>query len=232
MKIRAAGTARRRRSADPGAKKPSQPYLPESRMHTSPQAEIVAVGTSTGGPRALEQILPRFPRNLSAPILIVQHMPAGFTASFAKRLDALSAITVREARDGEVANPGTAYIAPAGSHMRVEKNTFDSPATITLDARQHSELHIPSVDVLMTSVAKVFGKRAVGVIMTGMGTDGAQGMSAIYREGGFTIGQDEGTCAVYGMPRSCAELGILTCTVPLSEIPELVLFATLRRKRA
>ncbi len=232
MKIRAAGLARRRRSVDPGSKKPSQSSPPRSRSNTPSHVEIVAVGTSTGGPRALEQILPRFPRNLPVPILIVQHMPPGFTASFAKRLDALSAITVCEARNGDVAQPGTAYIAPAGSHLRVERNTFDSPSTLILDSRTHGEPHIPSVNILMSSVAKAFRNRAVGVILTGMGNDGAQGMSAIYREGGFTIGQDEGTCAVYGMPRSCAELGILACQVPLQEIPDLVLFATHRRKRA
>ncbi len=232
MKIRAAGLSRRQRSADPGSKQPSQPDRPQRRMHIPSRADIIAIGTSTGGPKALQQILPRFPRDFSAPILIVQHMPDGFTASFARRLDALCAIAVREARDGEAVHPGTAYIAPAGSHMRVERNTPDSPANIMLDARPQGALHVPSADVLMTSVAQAFGNRAVGVILTGMGNDGAQGMSAIYEEGGFTIGQDESTCAVYGMPRSCAELGILTCQVPLPEIPELVMYATLVHKRA
>jgi len=194
--------------------------------------DIVALGVSTGGPKALQEILPRLPHDLPVPILIVQHMPAGFTAPFAQRLNSLSSITVREATHRELIQPATAYIAPTGLHMRVIRRLSDSRPMISLDENPRNTLHVPSVDVLMDSVATVYGNRALGIIMTGMGSDGALGMKAIYRAGGFTIGQDRATCTVYGMPRACAEQGILSRIVPLAEIPEEVIRATRRRKRA
>ncbi|HUA16173.1 MAG TPA: chemotaxis response regulator protein-glutamate methylesterase [Verrucomicrobiae bacterium] len=192
---------------------------------------IVALGTSTGGPRALQEILPLFPADLPVPILIVQHMPRGFTGPFAQRLNSLCAITVREASDHEPIEPGTAYIAPAGKHMTVSLRS-EAQATISLDDGAEDSLHVPSVDTMMKSVARAFGNLAIGIILTGMGSDGAEGMTAIYREGGLTIGQEETDCAVYGMPRACAELGILTRVVPLLQIPTHVLQATQYRKHA
>lgn len=192
---------------------------------------IVALGTSTGGPKALQEILPLFPRGLSVPILIVQHMPPGFAGPFAKRLNTLCSVTVREATHREPIQPGVVYIAPAGVHMSVERLS-DSRAVICLDTHPEDCLHIPSVDVLMNSVAGAFRNLALGVIMTGMGSDGAEGMQSIYRQGGLTLGQDEATCIVYGMPRACAELGILTRVVPLSQIPAQILQAIRYRRRA
>jgi two-component system chemotaxis response regulator CheB len=192
---------------------------------------IVALGTSTGGPKALQEILPLFPRGLSVPILIVQHMPPGFAGPFAQRLNTLCSVTVREATHREPIQPGVVYIAPAGVHMSVERLS-DSRAVICLDTHPEDCLHIPSVDVLMNSVAGAFRNLALGVIMTGMGSDGAEGMQSIYRQGGLTLGQDEATCIVYGMPRACAELGILTRVVPLSQIPAQILQATRYRRRA
>lgn len=194
--------------------------------------EVIAMGVSTGGPKALEQILPRFPRDFPTPILVVQHMPAGFTRPFAERLNTLCSIAVHEATSRELIQPGKAYIAPAGLHMRVVSRLSDSKVMISLDPKPDNMPHVPSVDVLMKSVAEVFRNHALGVIMTGMGSDGAEGMSAIYRQGGLTIGQDEATCAVYGMPRICAELGLLHHTVPLSEIPTLIIHSTRRRRPA
>jgi two-component system chemotaxis response regulator CheB len=192
---------------------------------------IVALGTSTGGPKALQNILPLFPPDLSVPILIVQHMPPGFTAPFAQRMNTLCSVTVREATHGEPIQPGVVYIAPAGMHMTVDRPS-DSRAIICLDTHPEDCLHIPSVDVLMKSVAEAFRELALGVIMTGMGCDGAQGMKSIYRKGGLTIGQDETSCTVYSMPRACAELGVLSRVVPLSEIPGQILHATRYRRRA
>lgn len=192
---------------------------------------IIALGASTGGPRALEQILPLFPRDLHVPILIVQHMPPGFTRAFAQRLDFLSSVAVREAIQGESIDPGVVYIAPAGVHMTVQRR-LGSRAFIRLDPNRASHLHVPSVDTLMKSVAEAFEELAMGVILTGMGADGAEGMSAIQRHGGFTIGQDEASCTVYGMPRVCAERGSLLRIVPLSRIPAEILKATRYRKRA
>jgi two-component system chemotaxis response regulator CheB len=229
-KIRAAAQSRATHlSSAPSRKQPqSLPLDYDEALPTSPT--IVALGTSTGGPKALQEILPYFPRDLPVPILIVQHMPLGFTGPFAQRLNSLCAITVCEASHGDTLRPGVVYIAPAGQHMTIERN-LDSRVKICLDTHPH-HLHVPSVDVTMKSVAAAFGKLALGVILTGMGSDGAEGMKAIHRQGGLTIGQDEGTCTVYGMPRACAELGILSRVVPLAEIPFQIMRAVRSRKRA
>jgi two-component system, chemotaxis family, protein-glutamate methylesterase/glutaminase len=192
--------------------------------------EIIAIGISTGGPSALEKILPRFPGNLPVPILIVQHMPSGFTRPFAERLDTLCSISVREATQSQRPEPGVAYIAPAGTHMRVVKSLADEEPRIVLDYRRGKALHMPSIDELMKSVAELYGNRAIGVIMTGMGSDGAAGIAAIFHQGGLTIGQNEATCTVYGIPRACAEMGVLTRIAPLFYIPTVIVRA-LRNSR-
>jgi two-component system, chemotaxis family, protein-glutamate methylesterase/glutaminase len=190
---------------------------------------IIAIGISTGGPKALQDILPSLPEDLTVPILVVQHMPPGFTGPFAKRLNGLCAISIGEAEHGEMVRAGVVYIAPAGCQMTVDRLS-GSRVTICLSDKPDNQLHVPSVDVMMQSVASAFHSSAMGVIMTGMGSDGAQGMSAIYGEGGFTLGQDEASCAVYGMPRACAEKGILNRIVPLARIPDEILAATRYRK--
>jgi two-component system chemotaxis response regulator CheB len=195
-------------------------------------SEIVAIGASTGGPGALEKILPTFPCDLPVPILIVQHMPSGFTRPFAERLNKVCSIGVREATQSQELQPGMAYIAPAGAHMRVVTSLADQKPRIMLDSRRGRAEHIPSIDELLKSVAVVYGSRAIGVIMTGMGSDGAAGMAAIFHQGGLTIGQDEVTCAVYGMPRVCAELGVLTRVAPLTYIPNIVMRAVRNFSRA
>lgn len=222
-KIRAAAHSRHKRPPQ------SIPTVDQTKSSVIPA--IVAMGVSTGGPRALEQILPRFPADLPVPILIVQHMPPGFIRSFAERLDQLSSIKVCEGTNRAIVRPGVAYIAPAGLHMRVTSRLSDSRSLITLDNRPADAEHIPSVDILMKSVAQVFTHRAIGVIMTGMGSDGAEGMTEIFNQGGFTIGQDESSCAVYGMPRACAERRVLSRVVPLSDIPIHIVQAVTRRRR-
>jgi len=192
---------------------------------------IVAMGTSTGGPKALQEILPTLRPDLSVPILIVQHMPPGFTAPFAKRLNSLCAVPVREAVHGEAIHPAVVYIAPAGQHMTVDRRA-NSNAVICLSGQPASHQHIPSIDILMESIASVYGNLAMGVIMTGMGADGAVGMRAIHRAGGLTLGQDQATCAVYGMPKVCAELGLLNRIVPLPDIPLHIMQAARHRKPA
>ena len=231
-KIRAAAQSRQSRPHGVGSRKPPQSSLSEARDRNSPSTPaIVALGTSTGGPKALQEILPLFPRDLSVPILIVQHMPPGFTSPFAQRLNTLCSVSVREATHREPVRPGVVYIAPSGLHMSVERLS-GSKTVICLDPHPENYLHIPSVDVLMKSVADAFGNLALGVILTGMGSDGAEGMTAIHRHGGLTLGQDEATCTVYGMPRACAELGVLTRVVALSQIPTQILRATRYRRRA
>ncbi len=189
---------------------------------------IIAIGISTGGPKALQDILPLLPGDLAVPIIIVQHMPTGFTAPFAKRLNHLCSLPIREAANCEVVQPGVIYIAPAGFHLTVDRSS--TRTRLCLSDMPENQLHKPSVDVMMKSIACAFRSFAMGIIMTGMGSDGAQGMTAIHQEGGLTVGQDEQTCTVYGMPRACAELGILDRVVPLMRIPMEILRATLYRK--
>jgi two-component system, chemotaxis family, protein-glutamate methylesterase/glutaminase len=228
-KIRAA--AHSRKPYYPAAhKKPPQPST-ERLVLTAATPAVVALGASTGGPRALQEILPLLPRDLTVPILIVQHMPAGFTGPFAQRLNSLCAVEVHEAIHDEPILPGVVYIAPAGIHLTVH-HLSDSRSFICLDPSPENHLHIPSVDVMMKSVAQNFRNLAMGVILTGMGADGAEGMKAIHKQGGLTIGQDEASCTVYGMPRASAEVGALTRVVPLSQVPFQILEATRYLKRA
>jgi|SRR5208337_1664830 len=209
-------------------RKPPQSALPPRREVSSSSPSIVVIGTSTGGPKALQDILPALPADLPVPILIVQHLPSGFTAPFAQRLNKLCSISVCEAANGETVLPGVVYIAPSGTHLTVDRTS--SRTLICLSSKPENQLHIPSVDVLMQSAASSFRSLAMGIILTGMGSDGARGMNAIHREGGFTLGQDEQSSAVYGMPRTCAEMGILDRVVPLSQIPHEILQATRYRK--
>jgi two-component system chemotaxis response regulator CheB len=178
--------------------------------------KVVAIGCSTGGPKALQEIFPLFPKDFPAPILVVQHMPKFFTGPFAKRLNELSQIEVREARDGDVPEPGLALVAPGGLHMRATKRSF-LEVGISLSA-EPPMLHVPSVDVMLESVAQTFSGRAVGVILTGMGHDGQQGMKAIKAVNGRTIAQDEATCVVYGMPKAVVDNGLADKIVPLENI--------------
>lgn len=231
-KIHAAAAFRHPTPENPLFRKPAQPVR-VSRPSTPPgNPAIVAIASSTGGPRALEEILPRFPADFPLPILVVQHMPPGFITSFARRLSSLCTIDVHEARHLEIVHPGVAYISPSAMHMRIQRRTEGGQVFILLDRIRGNALHMPSADLLFESVARVYGNCALGVILTGMGCDGAQGVQAIYRAGGITIGQDEASCTVYGMPRACADLGVLTRTLPLSQIPEQILLATRRRMPA
>jgi two-component system, chemotaxis family, protein-glutamate methylesterase/glutaminase len=228
-KIKAAAESRRVRDGLNLQRKPPRTADPATKKVAHGTAAIVALGISTGGPKALQEILPILPVDLPVPILIVQHMPAGFIAAFAKRLNSLCALSICEACHGAVVQPGVVYLAPAGFQMTVDRLP-DSRTLIFLSGKAENQVHVPSVDVMMQSVASAFHSRAMGIIMTGMGSDGARGMKAIHHEGGLTVGQDEASCAVYGMPRVCAEMGILDRVVPLSQIPHEILQATHYRK--
>src|SRR5438067_5221083 len=230
-KVRAAAEQGARRSTIAPRSASAQPptRYPQSSFQITP--EVIAIGTSTGGPKALQEILPMLPADLPVGVLIVQHMPPGFTAPFAQRLNNQCKVTVREAADNDSVEPGVVYIAPAGGHMTIFRGAR-SQVAIRISSTPQGMLHIPSVDVMMLSVAEVFRSAAMGIIMTGMGSDGLEGMRAIAREGGITIGQDKSSCIVYGMPRVCAENGILQRVVPLPEIPQHIIQATLHRLRA
>jgi two-component system chemotaxis response regulator CheB len=229
-KIKAAAQSRHSRTVSLGGRKLPNAAVSLERETTFTSRAIVAIGTSTGGPKALQEILPLLPADLPVPVLIVQHMPLGFTAPFAQRLNGLCSVKVREAFHHEVLQRGVVYIAPAGTHMTVE--LANSRTVICLTPEPEHRRCIHEVDAMMNSVASMFQNRAMGIIMTGMGTDGALGMKAIRRGGGLTIGQDEASCSVYGMPRACADLGILDRVVPLSQIPQQMLRATRYRQPA
>jgi two-component system, chemotaxis family, protein-glutamate methylesterase/glutaminase len=173
---------------------------------------IVLIGCSTGGPKALPEVLSRLPGNLPAPVLVVQHMPEGFTKSFAERLNWISPLEVKEAEDGEEIQKGKIYIAPGNRHMTLKGNK------VHLDDGPKINFVRPAVDVLMNSVAPMFGPRTVGVILTGMGSDGAVGMELIKKNGGKTIVQNEETCVVYGMPKAVADRNAADRIVPLEDI--------------
>ena len=177
---------------------------------------IIFMGASTGGAEALKDILVSMPEDSPA-ILIAQHMPATFTKLFAKRLDGLCKITVKEAEDEEPALPGHAYVAPGGFHLRVERYAGRGYG-IKLGADAPVNLHRPSVDVLFQSAADAAGADAIGVILTGMGKDGAQGLLAMRGKGAFTIAQDEASSIVFGMPKEAIELGAAEMVAPLSQI--------------
>ena len=187
------------------------------------RVEAVAIGTSTGGPPALQAIIPRLPEGLDSAILVVQHMPVGFTRSLAERLDARSALRVREAEDGETVTPGQVLIAPAGRHMKVRHR--GGAVKVWLDDEPRSALHRPSADVLMASVARTYGTRALGVILTGMGSDGVEGLRAIRAAGGSTMAEAEETCVIYGMPKAAVEAGVVDRSVPLGRMADVILAA-------
>ncbi|MFN4064285.1 chemotaxis protein CheB [Azoarcus communis] len=180
--------------------------------HSSP---IVFIGASTGGTEAIKEVLTRLPANVP-PVLIVQHMPAMFTASFAKRLDGLCAIHVKEAEQGERVLPGTAYIAPGHSHLSIAR--VGTAYHCEVEQSPPVNRHRPSVDVLFDSAARLVGRGAIGVLLTGMGKDGAQGLLHMQRAGAWTIAQDQDSSVVYGMPREAALLGAVNEVASLSDV--------------
>jgi two-component system, chemotaxis family, protein-glutamate methylesterase/glutaminase len=186
-------------------------------------AEVVVIGTSTGGPPALQAIIPKLPSGLASSILVVQHMPVGFTRSLADRLASRSALPVREAEDGDSVAPGVVLIAPAGRHMKVQRR--GAGARVWLDDEPRSSLHRPSVDVLMASVAKAYGPRSLGVVLTGMGSDGVEGLRAIRQTGGRTFAESEESCVIYGMPKAAVEAGVVDRSVPLARMADEILAA-------
>jgi two-component system, chemotaxis family, protein-glutamate methylesterase/glutaminase len=182
---------------------------------TSP-SRIVAIGVSTGGPQALEYLLSQLPGDFPGTIVVVQHMPDGFTDMFARRLDELSALRVKEAQSGDVLQPGRVLICPGSRHMKVKRLPLGDVAVLTDEARVNG--HRPSVDVLMRSVAEEFKNQAVGVLMTGMGDDGAEGLGEIKKQGGMTIAQSEDSCVVYGMPKAAIERGYANRVISLESL--------------
>ncbi|MDO9046155.1 MAG: chemotaxis response regulator protein-glutamate methylesterase [Methylobacter sp.] len=186
---------------------------------------VIVIGTSTGGTQALEYLFTQLPRT-APPIVVVQHMPEHFTAAFAKRLDGICQVTVKEAAQNDRVLPGVVLIAPGGKHMLLQR----SGAQYQVDVKDGPLVsrHRPSVDVLFRSSAQSAGANAVGIILTGMGDDGAHGMKEMHDVGALTIAQDEASCVVYGMPKEAVKLGGVDGILPLSAIPQLIMQAPTR----
>lgn len=207
-----------RRGLIPKRRKKVTPPVMTKRSFEGPRkVGLVAIGSSTGGPRALQEVLPHLPPDFPVPIIISQHMPRNFTRPFAERLNQTCKVTVKEAEDGEPLKAGTVYIAPGGRHMEItRRKAIDTRIKIVPDNGE--SIYKPSVDVMMISASDVFPGRVLGVILTGMGNDGLKGMTKIKHDGGKTIAQSEETCVVYGMPKAVVEAGVADKVVPIEEI--------------
>ena len=187
---------------------------------------VAAIGVSTGGPPAVQSILAQLPGNFPATILIAQHMPKAFTGPFAKRLDALSALDVSEAVDGAPMTPGKVYVAPGGSHLRVRREGMR--LVVEVGSEPHESLYKPSANELIGSVAQMVGDRAVGLILTGMGNDGLEGVRKLKAAGGRILAQSDATCVVYGMPKAVVDAGLTDAVVDLPDMPEALIAALAR----
>ena len=231
--IRAAGAARLRMgtaTAQPSQSSGSAPATATSRVLAAPAGlrtdRILAIGASTGGTVAVERLLSALPPRMP-PILVTQHMPPGFTRAFAERLDRLLPLTVREAEDGAPVEPNTVLIAPGGKHLLLKSAPGRGFFAEVKEGPRVSG-HCPSVDVLFRSVARAAGTRALGVILTGMGRDGARGLKELRDAGGVTFAQDEATSVVFGMPKAAQEEGAVDGCTPLDAIPGSLLGALTR----
>lgn len=216
-------------------------YVPQTRPTLTrifPQAEpvkriipgtgkkLVVIGTSTGGPQALQSVITRLPSNLPCGVVVVQHMPAGFTKSLADRLNSISGIAVKEAENDEIIRPGQVYIAPGDYHLRIAP-TIGNERKIVLSQEPRVGNLRPTVNYMFESAAQ-FGRDLISVIMTGMGSDGCDGMKKIKATGGYSIAQDEASCVVYGMPKAVVDAGLADEIQPLNKIAEAIVDAVRR----
>jgi len=219
-KIKAAAQSRGIKIAAPAL--PSAMPVEKAAPHSSQRpSRVVAIGVSTGGPQALQYVLPQLPKDFPGTILIVQHMPEGFTDMFSRRLDEICGIRVKEAQSGDLLLPGRALVCPGSRHLKAKRLPLGDVAVLSDEPRVNG--HRPSVDVLFKSVAEEFGDKAIALLMTGMGEDGAQGMSHVKSAGGMTIAQSEDSCVVFGMPKAAIERGYAVRVVGLEAIANTLL---------
>lgn len=211
------GVVKKRAAAGKTARPVETPKFIPARTTGDRKVGLVSIGTSTGGPRALQDIIPRLPKDFPVPITIAQHMPQAFTGPFAERMNQLSQITVKEAEEGESLKPGVVYIAPGRGHMRVMRER-GIESVLRISENKEDYIYRPSVDALMQSVSECFPGRALGVILTGMGNDGLQGLLALKKTGGRIFAQNEESCVVYGMPKAVVDAGIADKVLSLEEI--------------
>lgn len=183
--------------------------------------DLVVLGISTGGPQALKRLIPQLPSDFPVPVVMVMHMPVGYTEMYAAKLNELSNLEVREAAEGDEVKPGCVFLAQAGRHLTLKRNA-DGKVVTHLDARPFSTLHRPSVDVLFQSAAEVYRNRVLGVVMTGMGSDGKQGAAWIKSQGGLVFTEAESSCVVYGMPGVVMEAGLSDKSIALEDMAHAI----------
>jgi two-component system, chemotaxis family, protein-glutamate methylesterase/glutaminase len=212
VKIKATAKSKVRNTPAPEMFDGPRPNKSGSRMRREP-TKVIAIGVSTGGPNALQYLLAKLPGDFPGTIIVVQHMPEGFTHMFANRLDESCAIDVKEAQSGDLLIAGRVLICPGNRHIKVRRMPLGNTVVLTDDPRLNG--HRPSADILFRSVASEFGSRTIGVLMTGMGEDGAAGMGLVQSAGGLTIAQSEESCVVFGMPKAAIERGHAMRIVPL-----------------
>lgn len=198
-----------------------QAAAPMARPAGSPVRDVVAIGVSTGGPPAVQKVLSALPKDFPAAILIAQHMPAAFTGPFAKRLDGVCDITVKEAEDGERLTPGVAYVSPGGKHLGIDQRV--SRIDVRVLTEPADALYKPSANVLMSSVGEGVGRRALGVILTGMGSDGMEGMKILKAKGGRALAQNDQSCVVYGMPKAIVDAGLADEVLDIDDMAGAIL---------
>ncbi|KPN13448.1 chemotaxis protein CheY [Bacillus australimaris] len=234
-RVLAAGMSRKRKkeqvSPKPVMKPPSPVPVPRVQAGKSGLLrKIISIGTSTGGPRALQRVVTKLPKDIEAPILIVQHMPAGFTASLATRLDHLSQITIKEAQDGDIAKNGVAYIAPGGMNMSLHDQ--GTSLVIRLSPEDTESRHKPSVNYLFESISSIKGYEKIAVIMTGMGSDGTEGVKKMVASGHTkVIAEKEESCVVFGMPKSVINAGLAHETRHVDDIAHAII-SSMKKERA
>jgi len=183
--------------------------------------DLVVLGISTGGPQALKRLIPQLPSDFPVPLVMVMHMPVGYTEMYAAKLNEMSGLEVREAAEGDEVKPGFVFLAQAGRHLTLKRNA-DGKVVTHLDARPFSTLHRPSVDVLFQSAAEVYRSRVLGVVMTGMGSDGKQGAAWIKSQGGLVFTEAESSCVVYGMPGVVVEAGLSDKSIALEDMAHAI----------
>ena len=194
---------------------------PVTKMAGSHSVDLVVIGISTGGPQALKRLIPQLPQNFPAPVVMVMHMPVGYTEMYAAKLNEQSNVEVREAAEGDEMKPGWVFLAPAGRHLSLKRNG-GGKIVVHLDARPFNTLHKPSVDVLFQSAAEVYGNRVLAVVMTGMGSDGKEGAAWIKSQGGLVFTEAESSCVVYGMPGVVMEAGLSDKSVALDDMARAI----------
>ena len=220
-KVKAAGQISLNRIAPTPAPQVATISEPAPKITGSHSVDLVVIGISTGGPQALKRLIPQLPSDFPVPVLMVMHMPVGYTEMYAAKLNELSQLEVKEAAEGDEIKPGRVFLAPAGRHLSVIREVSGKVVT-HLDAKPFNTLHKPAVDVLFQSVAEVYRHRVLGVVMTGMGSDGKQGAAWIKSQGGLVFTEAESSCVVYGMPSAVMEAGLSDKSAALEDMARAI----------